>query len=436
MTSLRTRVGTTLGMMRDPLGMLAGFAARGEDVVTLEFLGGRRLVLLRHPADIERVLVTDNRKFPKRHPFLAEMKRFIGEGVATSEGDLWLRQRRLVQQTFARDRVAAYTDDLAAHTARTLDAWRPGEPRDIYADFMRLVLEGTARAFFSTKTDAAAQDMLAAVSVMMDHFANPTFMYAPWLTKLPLPRFRRLEAARVKIEAIVRDIITARRAGGGPVDLLAALLAVRDDDGAAMHDRQVQDEVMTLYIAGYEPMSVALGWTFHLLGKHPEILARAAEEARSVVTGVATHADSARLPYISAVVDEALRLYPPAWTSVREADEPCEFRGHPVDRGGYVWMSSWDVHRDPRWYDDPLAFRPERWQDGLARRLPRCAYWPYGAGPRMCVGASLAALELPVIVAAILARWRLEPVAGRDPRPYPSINLRPHGGVWMTPHPW
>lgn len=420
-------------MMRDPLGLLTSAARRG-DVVPLEFLGDSRVLLLNHPEDITRVLVTDNRRFPKRHPYLAQMKRFVGEGVATSEGELWRKQRRLIQAAFSRERVTTYCDDIAACTARALEAWRPGEVRDLYADFMRVVLEGTARALFSTQVGDEAREVVEAVSVVMDHFADPLFLMVPQLERLPLPRFRRLRAAQRRLGEIVDDVIRVRRAeaDGSRTDLLAALLAARDEHGAAMPDRQIYDEVMTLYIAGYEPMAVALGWTFHLLSRHPEALARASEEARGVLGGrAATHEDLARLPWIAATIDECLRLYPPAWTSMREADEACEFRGHAVPRGGYVWFSAWVVHRDPRWYEAPGEFRPERWLDGLARRLPRCAYLPYGAGPRMCVGAPLAGIELAAIVATVLARWRLEPVPGREPRPYPSINLRPRGGVWM-----
>ncbi len=436
-TSLRERASNTVAVVRDPLGLLTRLSERG-DVVPLEFLGDRQLLYLRSPADIERVLVTGNRRFPKRHPFLAEMKRLVGEGIATSEGDLWLRQRRLLQPAFSRERITGYTDALAEYAARTVDAWRPDEPRDLYLDFTKLVLAGTAQAFFSTQPGDDADGFLADVGVVMDHFGSPSFMFAPWLSKLPLPRMRRLHAAQARLDARIRGLIAARRDGGGPThDLLAALLAARDDDGSPMPDQQVRDEVMTLYIAGYEPMSVALGWTFHLLGKHPDALARASEEARAALAGrVATCADLPRLPFVSAVIDESLRLFPPAWTSVREAAEDCELGGHPIAAGGYVWMSSWALHRDPRWYDAPLEFRPERWQDGLARRLPRCAYLPYGAGPRMCIGASLAALELPILAATILARWRLAPVEGREPRPLPSINLRPLGGIWLRPQPW
>ena len=435
--SLRERAGNIVSMIRDPLGMLERLAPRG-DAVPIEFLGDQQVLLLRHPEDIDRVLVTQNRRFPKRHPFLAEMKRLVGDGIATSEGDFWQRNRRLIQTAFARERVAAYTDDIADHVAHEVDTWRPGEARDLYLDFMRLVLASTARALFSTRVGQEARDIIDAVSVVMDHFASPVFMYAPWVLHLPLPRNRRLRAAIQRLDTIVHDLIAARRDDPAATrDLLAALLAARDEHGAPMSDRQIRDEVMTLYIAGYEPMAVALGWTFHVLGQHPDVHARAAEQARAVVGGrVATHADAARLPYISAGIDEALRLYPPAWTSIRQADEDCEFRGVPVPRGRYLWMSSWAVHRDPRWYDAPLEFRPERWQGDLARRLPRCAYLPYGAGPRMCIGAPLAGAELPVIVATILARWRLDPVPGRPVTPLPSINLRPKGGVWMNVSPW
>lgn len=423
-------------MMRDPLALLLRLAPRG-DVSPLPLLGGHDMLLLRHPEDIERVLVTDNRRFPKRHPFLAEMRRIVGDGIATSQDDLWLRQRRLIQPAFGRERVVAYADAIGRHAAAEADRWRAGEVRDLYADFTRLVLRSTAGALFSATIDRE-QEILDVVSVVMDHFERPAFVYMPWLTRLPLPHMRRVRAATARIRALAAELVAARRADPSPPsDLLTALLAARDDDGAPMSERQIHDEVLTLYIAGYEPMAVALGWIFHALGEHPAELARVAEEARAAVGDrVAAHADLPRLPLTAAAIDEALRLYPPAWSSVREVDEACELRGHPAARGSMVWFSSWLVHRDPRWFDDPFAFRPSRWHGDLARRLPRGAYFPYGLGPRMCIGAALASAELPLIVATILSRWRVEPVPGRAPRLFPSINLRPHGGVWMRLSPW
>jgi cytochrome P450 len=430
-------VRSSIAMMSDPLRFLDLSAQRG-DVVPIELSGGLRLLLICHPEDVHGVLVA-NRRFPKRHPFLAEMRRFVGDGLATSDGELWRKQRRLVQRAFSRERVVAYADEMTALAAGSIERWRPGEVRDLYADCMRFVLEGTARTFFSMPVGDEARDVVDAVSVVMDRFANPLFMYAPALDKLPLPSAKRLQKAQRRLDQIIDGMIAARR--GRPDspegDLLGALLASRDEDGSAMSDRRLHDEVITLYIAGYEPTAVALAWTFHLLSTHPSAMARAAEEARAVLAGrVATHEDVARLPSIQHAIDESLRLYPPAWTSVREADEPCEIRGHAVPAGAYIWMSPWIVHRDPRWFDAPGQFRPERWADGLAERLPRGAYFPYGAGPRMCVGAPLASELMPQLVATILSRFRVEPVKGRSPKPYPSINLRPRDGVWVRLGAW
>lgn len=429
-------IGATYEMLRNPLLLLERLARAG-DAVPVEFLGGWRMLLLNHPDDIEEVL-TQLRRFPKRHPFLAEMKRYIGDGLATSEGELWRRQRRLVQQAFSRENVNRYADAIVGCTARLFERYRAGEVRDLYADFMRLSIEGTARSLFSTPPGRETEDLIDAVSVVMARFNSPFFMFAPQLDRLPLPSVKRLQRAMATVEQIAAALIAKRRSGqtSGASDLLTSLLEVRGEDGSPMSERQLRDEVKTLYIAGYEPVAVALGWTVHLLLKHPAALAQAREQARSVLgQREPTAEDIAKLPAIRHAISESLRLYPPAWTSVREAEEPCEFRGHRVPKGGLLWFSPWVLHRDRRYFDAPSEFRPERWESGLAQQLPRGAYFPFGAGPRMCVGASLAAAEMPRILAMLLARFELRPVAGREPSPYPSINLRPRGGVWAELHP-
>jgi cytochrome P450 len=423
----------TISVLRDPLQFLEATSQLG-DAVRIEFGGGKRTLVLSHPAEISEVLVK-HKRFPKRHLLLPEMKRFTGEGLATSDGELWRRQRKLIQPVFTRERVAGYADDLASCAARTVDRWAAGEVRDLYTDLIRMVLESTARTLFSAQVGDEATDVMDAVTVVMEHFANPLFIFVPWLQRLPLPRVRRLKDAKRRIDEVVHAVIAARQDGDGaapaPRDLLTALLAARDEDGAAMSRQQLHDEVVTFYIAGYEPTAVGLAWTFHLLGEHPAVMARAREEARGVLGDrPATFADVARLPYIGHVIDEALRLYPPAWSMVREASEPCELAGQSIAPGGQMWMSPWVVHRDPRWYSAPRAFRPERWADGLERKLPSGAYMPYGSGPRICIGASLASAQLPMVVATVLSRVRLERVPGRAPKPFPSINLRPRGGVW------
>jgi cytochrome P450 len=420
----------THAMFTNPLGYLDRARARG-DAVPVELAAGWRFLLLNHPEDIEHVLV-HNRQFPKRHPFLKEMKRLIGEGLATSDGELWRRQRRAVQQALGREQIAAYADDMADASRKLADGFRPGEVRDLHRDFMGLILAGTARAFFSAEVAGDTREFIDCISVVMERFSSPFFMFAPALDRLPLPSVRRLADAQRRLQALIDRVILERRAGAAGNDMLSALAAESAGDASPAARRQLRDEVTTLVIAGYEPTAVALAWTFHLLLQHPARLEAAVEEARHVVArGAAATADeAARLPLIRAAIDEALRMYPPAWTSVREAEEPHEFRGHTVPQGGLLWFSPWVVHRDPRWYDRPEEFRPERWADGLAKRLPRGAYFPYGAGPRMCIGAGMASAQMPRIVATMLARWRFERVPGRDPGVDPGINLRPKRGVW------
>jgi cytochrome P450 len=269
------------------------------------------------------------------------------------------------------------------------------------------------------------------VTIMMEWFAHPAFLFGAVLERMPLPHMLRLRDALRRLDQTVHTLIAARRNGAGQDDLLGALLGARDDHGAPMPDRQVRDEVFTLFLGGYEPSAVALGWLFYLLGRHPKVMARAVDEARAVVGDrVPTRDDLPKLAYLGQVLNESLRLYPPAWSIAREADEPCEIRGHKIPSGGFLWCSQWVLHRDPRWFEAPLEFRPDRWAGSLAKQLPRCAYLPYGGGPRVCVGAMLAQSQVLSLAALFLSRFRLELEPERRPRPLPSINLRPHGGVW------
>ncbi len=395
-------------------------------------LGPRRLCLLSHPDLIEQFLTSPSKDLIKRTYVLNLLVPVLGNGLLTSEGDFWLRQRRLIQPAFHRQRLTAYGEEMVACTLRTLDRWRDGETRDLHAEMMALALEIAGRAFFGADVSGDAGKVGEALEAVMEHFL------ARWETLLPLPLWlptpvnRRFKRALARLDAIVYQLIRQRReSGGGGDDVLSLLLRARDEgDGTGMTDRQVRDEVMTLLLAGHETTANALAWTWYLLATHPEQEARLLAEVNAVLGGrPPTPADVPRLPFCERVVLESLRLYPPAYGFGREAARDFALGGYRIPRGTTVIVSQWVVHRDGRFFDDPLTFRPDRWADGLAARLPRYAFFPFGGGPRVCIGNTFALLETALVLATIVPRFRFELVPGQTVVPKATVTLRPAQGI-------
>jgi len=251
---------------------------------------------------------------------------------------------------------------------------------------------------------------------------------------LPTPRNLRAKRGVRRLERVIYRIIAERRAHGRDSgDLLSTLLEVRDEDGSRMSDRQLRDETITWFLAGHETTASTLSWTWWLLGQHPAVAKRLEEELDGILGGRAPAAEELpKLAYLGHVLTEALRLYPSAWGVARLAAEEHEIAGYPVHPGYGVAFAQWVVHRDPRWYDAPLEFRPERWENGLARQLPRFAYFPFGGGPRQCIGNSFALMEASVVLAIVAQRYRLRLVPGHPVVPFASITLRPRHGIRVT----
>lgn len=420
----------TYAYLANPLAFLDGLAPRG-DVAPVQ-LGPTRMWLLTHPDDIHRVLVTDHKNFPKRHPFLELLKRIAGEGLATSDGDVWRRQRNAAQQKFHSDKLDVYAIDVLDRLDARMSTWRDGDTIDLYAELMRVLLESIARSLFSTDVSASADEVTAHVAEIMSWVASPLFLGGEASERAPLPSARRFVRARAALRALVEDHIERRRSAGvDKSDLLGSLLSIRDADGQPIPASQVRDEVFTLFVGGHEPGAVTLGWMFHLLGRHPLVLADVATEARDVLgRRLPERADLDQLQRLNAVFQETMRLFPPAWSIGRGTVSGASFQGKEMPPGDVAWVSQWRTHRDGRWYDDPLAFRPERWSADLAEKLPKGAWFPFGGGPRVCVGTGLARVQVLSIAAAVLARWDVEVLNDRPPTPLASVNLRPSGGVW------
>jgi cytochrome P450 len=424
-------VGNAFQVLRDPFGFLGRMVRDYGDVVLLRF-GSVVTYVLNHPRDIEYVLRTNHRNFIKDRG-TRMLTSLVGEGLLTSEGEVWRRQRRLAQPAFQFEQVQKYTAAMVAAGERLAEDWRPGQVRDVHEDMMRLTLEIVAETLFGANVAGVSERVGRAMEVVMRHFASPLIWF-DWLQKLPTPGNLRFRRAVRQLDDVVYGLIRQRRTEGRDAgDLLSRLLEAQDEAGNRMTDRQLRDELITLFLAGHETTALALSYTFHLLARHPDVEARLAAELDEVLTGRSpTAADLPQLRYTDWVVRESMRLYPPAYSIGREAVGDCEIGGYPVPKGTQISLIQWVVHRDSRWFPDPEAFRPERWDNDLARRLPRCAYFPFGDGPRVCIGSQFAMTEAVLVLATLARRFRLALVPGHEElRFLLSVTLRPKHGVVM-----
>jgi cytochrome P450 len=416
---------------RDLLGFFAACARDYGDVVPIR-VARRRLLLLSHPDLIEEVLTARAGQTTKT-TLLQTLRPVLGDGLLLSEGETWLRQRRLMQPAFHRQRIAAYGDVMAAYAERAMADWRHGQTRDVHADMMAITQAIVAKTLFDADVSDATWDVGRALHILMEDFSKRRLALFSLPGFVPTPARRRARRAVARLDQVVYDIIAARRASGEDRgDLLSLLLAARDaDDGSRMTDRQVRDEIMTLFLAGHETTAVALSWAWFLLAQHPEADAALADEVRGVLGRLPTVADVPQLRYAEMVVAEAMRLYPPVYSLTRRVAERCEVGGHRIEPETTLVMSQWVVQRDARWFEAPAAFRPERWENDLAKRLPRYAYFPFGGGPRLCIGNTFATMEATLLLATIAQRFRFALAAGTSVTPMLSVTMRPAEGIAM-----
>ncbi|GIH16262.1 cytochrome P450 [Rugosimonospora africana] len=464
-------------MRRDPLGFLTQVRRDCGMIAQLPTPGPRHY-LVSDPAEIQRALTATGREFAKGQsrskdpdqPGFQPLQRILGQGLLTSAGPLWRRQRRLIQPMFHHARIAEYCDVFARLAARTGAGWRDGEVREVHTDMTELTLAIVARTVFDIDLDAAivAQIRQWLGENMATARRGADLPWMRFLDLLPLPSTRRWNADRRKLDGMVHDLIADRRAAGGSgSDLLSLLLAARDaETGEAMPDSQVRDEAVTLLLAGHETTANALAWSLHLLGTHPDAQARLRAELDEVLgadrepggqttgghaagghaagghaaggetTGGETTgggrpgaADLPRLRYALAVVREAMRLYPPAWVVARRMLASREVCGRRLPAGSMLVFSSWVVHRDPTWWPEPESFRPERWLETSDR--PRYAYFPFGGGPRQCIGNGFAESEAVMALATLCRSWSFAPASTDPIPPRPLITLRPGSAVPM-----
>ena len=418
---------------RDRLGFLMTCAREHGDVVPLRF-GVFRAVFVNDPAVIEDVL-RNSRSFVKSFAYRM-VRPVVGNGLLLSEGDVWIRQRRLAQPAFQRARMGeAYTPAIVRCTQRLMDRWSPGEVRDVHTEMMRVTAEIAGEAFFGANVSERVDEVSRMLLVLGELLTNRLDSVLSLLPSgLPTPTNVRVRQTTKNLDAVIYPIIEHRRRNGTVHDdLLSRLLAAQDEDGSQMTDLQLRDEVMTFFLAGHETTSLLLSWTLFLLSRHPAMQERLQAEVAAVLDGEPpAFVDLGKLPFLDAVLCETLRLYPPVWAMGREPLEDCELGGHRVAKGTGIVFSQWVMHRDPRYFQSPEAFLPDRWLDGLQKRLPRFAYFPFGGGQRICIGANFAMMEAGLILAMLVQRFRFDAVPERAVEIWPAFTLRPKSGVHLS----
>ena len=413
----------------DPLEFLSSAAREHGPVAALRF-GRTRAFLLSDPSLIEEVMVTRRSSFVKSAPLRAQ-RRLFGNGLLTNEGESWLRQRRLAQPAFHRNRIARYADVIVDHTTRFLDAMAPRTTEDIHARFKALTIGIVSDALFGSDVAERTGALGIALEDTMNRYASRRGLARLVPDWFPLPVNNSYRKGVEEIEDAVLDIIAARRVGDEQrEDLLSVLMEAQYEDGESMTDRQLRDEAVTLFLGGIDTPALALSWCWYLLSQHPGVEESLVREVDSVLENRrATFSDLPRLCYTEMVVNEVMRLFPPAWLLSRDAIESVTIGDTMIPAGASVLMSPWIAHRDPDYFPDPLSFDPDRWRNGAAASLPRFAYFPFGGGPRVCIGASFAMTEMVLCLATIAQRLKFRLAAGARVVPRPTMTLRPRDGV-------
>jgi cytochrome P450 len=428
-------LGSTLDVQRNPLETFTR-ASRLGSIVELRF-PSLTAFLLSDPKDVDRVLHENVAGYDKQTRGYAALRTVLGNGLFTSEGSFWLRQRRLAQPAFHKERMAGWAQVMVNATTQLIDAWAPrlerGDGFDVHEEMMRLTLRVVGEALLSTDVTGAAPQVGEALDQLLRLLTARTSRMVPWPDWVPTPANVKLVRARDQLDAVVNGIIAERRQKGAGDDLLGMLMSTTDaDTGERMDDSQLRDEVMTILLAGHETTANALSWTFWLLGRAPQVERRLRDELTAVLGGrPPTAADAPKLKYTSAVLHEALRLYPPVWALARHAVADDVVGGVRIPKDALVFMCPWLIHRNSKVWADPEAFDPERWMTDQ-RPKARCAFLPFSSGPRKCIGDQFALLEGQLVLATLMQRVHLSLVPGRFVEPEPVMTLRPRGGVWVT----
>jgi len=395
-------------------------------------LGRTPVYFVANPEAVQECLVSRHKDFHKSRAYFA-LRLVLGNGLVTSEGDFHLRQRRMIQPAFNRDRLRGYGNAMIEFALEARESYRAGETFDINRSMMHTTLFIVAKALFGSDVKADVDRIGNALDTLMGMDAVFLSPFGPLIAKLPIPINRTRKEMTAAIDDVLYRMIREHRDAGDTGDLLSLLLAARDeDDGTGMTDQQVRDEVITLFLAGHETTANALTWTWLLLAQHPEIEARFHEEIDTVLGDRPPGPeDFPRLTYTRQILAESMRLYPPVWSFARAAVSDTELGGYAVPKGTQVIISSCAVHRDPRWYPEPEKFDPDRFTEEAQAARPKFSYFPFGGGRRLCIGEGFAWMEGVLVLAAIAQRWKFRLPEGHEVKLDPHITLRPKNGLPM-----
>jgi len=429
-------LGNLSAVSKDWVGFYSRCAKEYGDVVQVRYLHVP-ICLVLHPRDIEYILVTNPGNFTKSADYRA-LARVLGNGLLTNEGKAWQQQRALIQPAFRRENILSYASLMTNATRQMLDSWNDGESRNMHEDMMALTLQIVAQCLFGAEVSGVAERVGKAMKVVTDRFLIDAGQ--AMLLPFDLPDFLAPGRRRAinDLNGIIQNILRERRSSNqARGDLLDTLLQVRDAEGQPMSDAQLRDEVMTLFLAGHETTAIALSWTCFLIAQNPEVEAKLVEEIHEVLCDrEPTLEDIPRLRYTEMVLKESMRLYPAVWGIGRRAIADCEIGGYRIAIGTNIFVFQFLTQRDPRFFPDPETFDPERWREDPVRsgKIPRFAYFPFGGGPRVCVGASFAMLEATLLLAMIQQKFHLELEPGYTVKPVASVTLRPQNGIHVTVH--
>jgi cytochrome P450 len=430
----RPVLGSLPDFWKDNLGFLLSLARQYGDVVHYR-LWTYRVYQFNHPDDIQDVLVNHASKLQKAPLDKAIFSQSLGNGLLSSDGEFHRGQRKLMQPAFHSKRIESYAQIMTDFTAQMLAGWRNGHTLDIHEAMTHLTMLIVSKALYDVDVSQSADGVGEAIHTLNklgeDQYKQG-FVIPGWI---PVSQNLRIKRAAQRLDEVMMPIIEQRRASGEDKgDLLSMLLLAQDEaDGERMTDRQVRDEAVSLFVAGHETTSNLLSWAWYALAQHPEVEALLHSEIDRVLDGrTPTLHDLPKLPYTDMVIKEALRLYPPAWIlNGRTPLEDIEVAGYTVPKGSLIFLSPYVLHRDPRYFPEPESFKPERWTDGLEKRIPRYAYFPFGGGPRVCIGNQFALMEARLVLATIAQHYKLTLQPDHPVIPDPLITLRPRHGIRM-----
>lgn len=424
-------LGNLLDIGLDPFAAFERWATQYGEIVRLQ-LGAWPTLLVNGSDLIEQVLVKQHENFTKHRFFWRHVALLTGNGLFTSEGKHWQRQRKLAAPAFAGERLTSYDAAMVQLTEEMLDSWADDTVVDLHPQMMALGLRIAAKTMFSAEVEADVQVIEKAMGDILAEISRRYSRLFLIPDAVPLPGHIRYRRGVAAIEGVVARLIEERRGQDEDRgDLISMLMAARDDDGEPMTSQQLRDEVLTMLLAGYETSALTMTWAFYALSQQPELQDRIAAEVRETVgERPLRYEDLQHLKTTENVVIETLRLYPPAWAIGREAKADCRIGDYDVPAGTTVYMSAWAVHRNPDHFQEPLAFRPDRWTGDLRKSLPRFAYFPFGGGPRICIGNRFAMMEAMLLTATICRRFRIEQHSTKRVVPFPTLTLRPAGAVW------